>query len=107
MIRLFVGLELPPVVRPALSFMQGGIPGARWTSESNYHLTLAFVGEVDEPVAAEIDEALSGIHAPAFELSLAGVGQFDRNGRTRVLWAGLRPNPALDHLQDKVHAALS
>ncbi len=107
MIRLFVGLDLPPVVRQALSFMQGGIPGARWTSKSNYHLTLAFIGEVDESVAAEIDEALFGIHAPAFELELAGVGQFDRNGRTKVLWAGVRPNPALEHLQEKVHAALS
>jgi 2'-5' RNA ligase len=106
MIRLFVGLELPQPVRQMLSFMQGGIPGARWTEEGNHHLTLAFIGEVEEPVAEDIDAVLADIHAPAFDLIVAGVGQFDRNGQTKVVWAGVRANPALEHLQDKVHAAL-
>ena len=107
MIRLFAGLALPQPVRQTLAFMQGGIPGARWTAEANHHLSLAFIGEVEEPVAEDIDAALVEIHAPAFDLALAGVGQFDRNGQTKIVWAGTRPCPALEHLQEKVHSALA
>jgi 2'-5' RNA ligase len=107
MIRLFVGIELPALLRQHLSLMQGGIPGARWTAEGNHHLTLCFIGEVEEPVAAEIDDALAGIRDHPVTLQVSGVGQFDRNGHTKIVWAGVKPNPALDHLQEKIHAALS
>ena len=105
MIRLFTAVELPLGVRQQLCFMQGGIPGARWTSEGN-HLTLCFIGEVDEGTAEDIDGVLSDLRAPAFDLEPAGVGQFDRNGVTRILWAGVRPSPGLEHLQEKIHTAL-
>ncbi len=106
MIRLFVGLALPEPVRRHLYLLCGGVPGARWTEERNFHLTVAFIGEVEEPMAEEIDAALSAIAAPGFTLELKGVGQFDRGGHTTVLWAGVAPNPALLHLQSKVQTAL-
>ena len=87
--------------------MSGGIPEARWTIEANYHLTLAFIGEVDEPVAGEIDAALETINHSAFDLRLKGVGQFDRGGHTIIVWAGIAPNPDLTHLSDKVKTALT
>ena len=43
--RLFVALELPWKLRERLSLMAGGVPGARWVSPENYHLTLRFIGE--------------------------------------------------------------
>ncbi len=107
MIRLFVGIELPPLIRQQLHFLSGGIPEARWTDESNYHLTLAFIGVVDEPVAGDIDEALGHVRDHAFDLRLSGVGQFDRGGHTTIVWAGIDPNPALGHLSDKVKTALT
>jgi len=105
MIRLFVALELPDTVRDRLVALQGGVPGARWSSDDQMHLTLRFIGEVDENVAHDIDDALSGIRAPAFELELSGVGEF--GGRNpRALWAGVKANGALLHLQKKVETAL-
>jgi 2'-5' RNA ligase len=88
--------------------VQGGVPGARWQTREQLHLTLSFIGEVDGRDAAMIDDALAGIRAPAFSLQLHGVGQFGTGKQTRAhaLWAGARANPALEHLQRKVDAAI-
>ena len=105
MIRLFVALELPETVRDRLVGLQGGIPGARWAHDDQLHLTLRFIGEVDENVAHDIDDALVSIRAPGFELELSGVGEFGGKN-PRALWAGVRANGALMHLQKKVETAL-
>jgi 2'-5' RNA ligase len=103
--RLFVGLSIPQSVAQSLMLLQGGVPGARWQSREQLHLTLAFIGDVDGNIADDIDEALAGIAAPDFSLQLHGVGQFgDRQPHS--LWADVRPNPALDHLQRKVVSAI-
>ena len=105
MIRLFVALEIPEAVRDRLSSMGGGVPGARWLSDDQLHLTLRFIGEVDDNVAHDIDDTLVGLRAPAFALELAGVGEFGGKN-PRALWVGVRPNEALIHLQRKIETAL-
>jgi len=105
MIRLFVALQIPAQMRERLVALQGGVPGARWANSEQMHLTLRFIGEVDGHVAHDIDDALAGIRAPSFTLELAGIGEF--GGKTpRALWAGVRPNEALLHLQRKIETAL-
>ncbi len=107
MLRLFAGIPLPLTVRDRLSLLQVGMPGARWVAASNLHLTLVFIGEVDEGTAEDIDGALTGIRAPAFELTLSGVGHFGHGRRARALWAGVVPDEALRRLQEKVVVALT
>jgi RNA 2',3'-cyclic 3'-phosphodiesterase len=102
MLRLFVGLALPPETKLRLSLISTGVPGARWVDPGNYHVTLRFIGEVDEGVAGDIDAALERIRAKPFALVLSGVGQFG----DRMLWAGVEKNPALLHLREKVESAL-
>ena len=46
--RLFTGVELPPDIGQALASLRGGLPGARWIDPENYHLTLRFIGDVDD-----------------------------------------------------------
>lgn len=105
MIRLFVAIALPEHVTSQLARLQGGVPGARWTETEKMHLTVRFIGEVDGRDADAIDDALASIRAPAFTLELMGVGSF--GGKSpRALWAGVRDNPALIHLQRKVESAL-
>jgi RNA 2',3'-cyclic 3'-phosphodiesterase len=106
MIRLFVALGLPDDLRDELSAMCGGIPGARWVPEENYHLTLRFIGEVPGWQAQEVDEALSGIRAPGFELTLRGLGTFQKSGRVSALWVGVEKTEPLVFLQSKVETAL-
>ena len=106
MIRLFVALPFPAPVRARLGFLQGGVPGARWTTVENFHLTLRFIGEVDRGFADGIDAALASVRAPAFELNLAGLDQFGHGAKPRVLYLGVERNPALSFLQAKVESAL-
>jgi len=106
MLRLFVGLTLPDGVIARLNIMCAGLPGASWTPPSNMHITLRFIGEVEEHVAEEIDAMLARIAAPAFSLELAGVGTFGEGSKARSLWAAAQPSPELNHLQAKVESAL-
>jgi 2'-5' RNA ligase len=105
MIRLFTAIELPSSVKTRLTFMQGGVPGARWQPAENLHLTLRFIGEVDEATANDIDDVLSGLRVGAFELRLQGAGEF--GGRdAHSLWIGVAPNEPLMRLAAKIESAL-
>lgn len=106
MIRLFVGLELPPSARIRLAAFRGGIPGARWVEPENFHITLRFIGEVDESQATDIDDALMALRAPSFFVELEGAGIFGQGRKARSLWVGVARNPALLHLRDKVESTL-
>ncbi|HEV3175137.1 MAG TPA: RNA 2',3'-cyclic phosphodiesterase [Stellaceae bacterium] len=102
MLRLFVGIDLPPALKLRLSTLCFGVPEARWVDPGNFHVTLRFIGEVDEGLASDIDAALLRLSGPPFQLSLAGVGQFG----TRMLWVGVEKSPPLLQLQGKVESAL-
>src|SRR5690554_3003339 len=104
--RLFIALSLPDEVRERLSSLGGGVPGARWVAPENLHLTLRFLGEVDNGLARDIDDALHQVDAPPFELILSGLGAFTEGKRTiTALWAGIETNDALARLQAKVEQA--
>jgi 2'-5' RNA ligase len=105
MIRLFAALTLPDAVRERLSLVRAPLPDARWVPPENMHITLRFIGEVEPPVATEIDTALSRIAAPAFDIRLTELGIFGSRGRVRTLWAGIEKNDALLRLQAKIEAA--
>ncbi|HEX3652987.1 MAG TPA: RNA 2',3'-cyclic phosphodiesterase [Rhizomicrobium sp.] len=105
MIRLFVALALPENVAQGLFALQSGMPGARWSTREQLHLTLRFIGDVDDRDANGIDDVLSGISAPRFALELKGVGAFGGKN-PRALWAGVAPNEALIHLQRKIESAI-
>jgi RNA 2',3'-cyclic 3'-phosphodiesterase len=74
--RLFTGVEIPSGIAQALASMRGGLPGARWIDPANYHLTLRFIGDVDDAVAHEVDSMLGRIKRGGFELYMQGVGSF-------------------------------
>lgn len=105
MIRLFVALDLPEDIRARLLALQGGVPGARWSTNEQLHLTLRFIGEVDGDVAHDIDDTLAAIRAPSFALELSGVGEFGGKN-PRALWAGVKGSDALLHLQRKIETAM-
>ncbi|BBK38873.1 RNA 2',3'-cyclic phosphodiesterase [Allostella sp. ATCC 35155] len=107
MLRLFVAIPLPESLRRALVLLGGGIPGASWVAEDNLHLTLRFIGEVDEGTAADIDEELIGLQVPAVEVQVAGMGQFGEGERARLLYAAVARTPELVHLQERVEAAVA
>lgn len=102
MLRLFVGIGLPPELKLRLSLLCAGVPEARWVDSGNFHLTLRFIGEVDEGLASDIDAALLRVEQTRFQVTLAGVGQFG----TRMLWVGVEKSPPLLQLQGKIENVL-
>jgi RNA 2',3'-cyclic 3'-phosphodiesterase len=105
MLRLFVGIEFPPELKLRLSLLCSGVAGAKWVDAGNLHLTLRFIGEIDEGLAADVDEALARLKARRFQLHLAGVGTFGGN-RPHALWVGVEKNRDLVALRDKIEQAL-
>lgn len=103
--RLFVALRPPPAVRAALLSIGDGVPGARWQTNEQLHLTLRFIGPVETPVAEDVAACLAHVVAPALDVALAGVGRFERRGVAESLWAGATPHAALAHLHRKVDQA--
>lgn len=106
MLRLFVGIGFPPELKLRLSLLCSGIPKARWVDPGNLHLTLRFIGEIAEDVAADIDEALARLRVRRFALQLAGTGVFGGD-RPRNLWVGVERSAELVGLRDKIEQALT
>ena len=105
--RLFVGIELPWELRHRIGMLaHAGIPGARWVPDENYHITLRFIGEAPRYLAEEIDHALAALKAPAFSLTLTGLGTFSKGGRSQSLWIGVERSEPLERLQAKIETAL-
>ncbi|MDK9696550.1 MAG: RNA 2',3'-cyclic phosphodiesterase [Siculibacillus sp.] len=96
--RLFTGLELPEDLGLSLSFLRGGLPGAKWIDVENYHVTLRFIGDIDDRTAEEIAHELRRVGRSRFELRIEGVDAF--GGRQpHSLIAKVAPTPALVELQ--------
>lgn len=104
--RLFVGLALPADIRARLSGLRGGLKGVRWVAEENLHLSLRFIGEVTGGTDQDIDRALQSVGGAAFELTLSGLGAFDRRGRVHAVWAGIDKSDPLAALRDRIESAL-
>ena len=104
--RLFIAIELPADLKMALGRLRMDIPGARWVPMEQIHLTLAFLGEVDETTVERLTGKLAKIHAPGFKLCLSGTGCFPNRHRPRVLWVGLEPEPRLNDLVASVRSAV-
>jgi len=106
MLRLFVGIGFPPELKLQLSLLCSGMPGAKWVDPGNFHLTLRFIGETGESLAADINEALARLRARRFTLELAGTGVFGGADKPRSLWVGVERSPELVALRDKIEQAL-
>jgi 2'-5' RNA ligase len=98
MLRLFTGLEIPSTVAGLLSGLRGGLHGARWIDPENYHITLRFIGDIDERTGEEIAEALTRVRRPGVAVRLSGLGSFG-GAKPHALWARVEPSPLLAELQ--------
>lgn len=96
--RLFVGIELDDGVRDGAARVSDALRrtvldtvNARWIAASNLHITLWFLGEVDEPRREELLRILGRPYdEPPFDLEIAGLGAFPPSGAPRVFWLGVR-----------------
>jgi RNA 2',3'-cyclic 3'-phosphodiesterase len=104
-VRLFVAAEIEPHVRAAAAVLISGLeervrrlaPQARitWVPEDRLHITVRFIGSVDDGVAAGIRTALEPpIELAPFDIEVTGTGTFPGRGAPRVIWAGMQAGRA-------------
>jgi RNA 2',3'-cyclic 3'-phosphodiesterase len=87
-------LPLPERQREELyRFLEGCAtvaPEFRWASAGNLHLTVRFIGSVEQEVAEALADRLKGLAGVAFDLALGGVGTFRRGRLARVVYMDVR-----------------
>jgi len=103
--RLFVAVELSDEVKARLLNVRAFIPGLKWTPAANLHLTLRFIGQAPQIRIPLVKQSLGRIRFEAFRLTVAGLGLFKRE-TGGILWAGVKKEPALMQLKQKVDEAL-
>jgi RNA 2',3'-cyclic 3'-phosphodiesterase len=96
--RLFTGVEIPPAIAQSLASLRGGLPGARWIEPENYHMTLRFIGDVDEVIAHEVASLLRRVRRRPFELQVEDLKSFGGR-KPRAVVATLGPLHAVAELQ--------
>jgi 2'-5' RNA ligase len=107
--RTFVAVDSPASIRRRISKLCTGLPGARWSNPEQYHITLRFLGKTRAEALPVVEEALAGLAARSFELTLAEFGTFpasDGRRPPRTLWVRPSENAALSALQTGVEAAV-
>ncbi|MDR3513124.1 MAG: RNA 2',3'-cyclic phosphodiesterase [Caulobacteraceae bacterium] len=105
MIRLFAAIAIPGDIGETLSLRQRGLAEARWRPVEAFHVTLRFFGDVPETLADDLDLALSRVRGEPMNLELAGVGAFGEGADIHAVWAGVKPNPALEQLARRCETA--
>ena len=111
--RAFIAIEISSEIRRALTLLvkelqKEGIQG-RWVPLSNIHLTLRFLGNIQNEHVVEIvklmEEVAKGFRP--FTVSLEGLGAFPSAARPRVLWVGVGDGQdALSRLQEQLERGL-
>lgn len=114
LMRLFVAIAPPAAVLDELDTQVEPFRATRldlrWTSQEAWHVTLAFLGQVDEAAAARLLPRLERAARRHHEivLAFAGAGAFPSPGRANVLWSGISGDRgALARLAESVAAGAS
>jgi 2'-5' RNA ligase len=120
MLRAFIAVPLEEAARAALTGIietlehaaggRGRAASGRvaWVQRENLHLTLKFLGPVDEHQVRRAQEALDELgDIPSFRIDLRGIGAFPSPGRPRVIWIGIRPQEPVQALAASVESRLA
>lgn len=110
-LRVFFAIELPAEIRARagehIADLRGRVPDVRagWERSEKLHLTLKFLGEVEEPRVADLKGAAARAAQSAlpFSLRIEGAGAFPPRGLPRILWLGVADDSgALARLQHRL-----
>jgi 2'-5' RNA ligase len=107
MLRLFIAVDPPAEIQPAVVGLCQGIGGARWTRPEQLHMTLRFLGDTPHDKLDDMRARLRQVRMPGFELALRGPGVFPSGRKpARVLWLGLDPSQPLQALKHAIDGVL-
>lgn len=113
MIRAFVAIEIPEDLRSALASTIGALEklriDARLSRSESIHLTLKFLGDIEESQVGAIETALREVleDRSPFSIRVGGLGAFPYLANPRIVWVGVDGEKALPELQHDVEVGLS
>lgn len=102
--RIFVGIKLDEATRESIARelkpFKKVANSIRWTESGNIHLTMKFIGEVDDTMVTRIEKALLQVKSAAdpFGLKISGFGKFPAGDDLHIFWAGVDDTPQLQTL---------
>jgi 2'-5' RNA ligase len=111
-VRAFIAVDLDREIKTSLEgvvrALQATRADVRWTNAGGMHLTLKFLGSVDDGQAVRIQQVLTEVarRHPAFPLRPVGTGAFPNARAPRVLWVGFAAEPGLLSLQEDIDTSL-
>jgi RNA 2',3'-cyclic 3'-phosphodiesterase len=87
-VRAFICIELPDDVRRSLGALKSelDVGNARFVSDANMHITLLFLGDINQPKLEQVKDVLDRFNHPKFLASIKGIGAFD-SGDHGVIFA--------------------
>jgi 2'-5' RNA ligase len=106
--RAFISVEISKEITQKLSLLQAELPSSlRPVKPENMHITLKFLGEIDETTGAHVSEVLDSVASQVspFKLTCRGLGVFPSRKFVRVLWAGIE-SPELVRLSSNLEPRL-
>ena len=109
--RLFIALNIPGEIKEKIITLRNSvIPNSmdnKWESPEKLHLTLKFMGEVEDNLCDEIIKEISFISGfKPFNCSFTKFGFFFSRGMPVILWLGFRINPEIFNLVNKLNDKL-
>lgn len=107
--RIFIAIEMPKEIKEILLDAQKQIntEKAKIRPAKAFHLTLKFLGEVEEKKIEEIKSALKEIKFKKFNTALTEIGVFPNESYIRVVWAGLDdPESKITNLQKEIDSKI-
>jgi len=91
-VRAFLALEVADEVKQNIMRLEDEVAGAgadvRLVSAENLHITLKFLGDIEETMIEKVMGVMKAVRADAFVLEVAGAGAFPGTRMPRVLWVG-------------------
>jgi 2'-5' RNA ligase len=101
--RAFIAVEVSDELREMLAELQKqlSLDGVKLVEKENLHLTLHFLGEIDEGMKEKVIKAMDKLNCKKFEMSCEGVGAFPSKNYIRVIWVGVEA-PELKQIYEQL-----
>lgn len=108
--RLFIAIELPKDVLDYLYDLQKkielGNAKVKWVAKKNIHITLKFIGHVEDSLLEGIKSRLAKVKYEKFSLKLSKTGWFPEGNSPRVIWIGVDDENSVINLQKRIDESL-
>ena len=104
--KLFTGINFQDNVIRQLALLKGSLPYVQWYFSDTYHLTLVFMGEInDYDLINDLDLPFKKISLLSFNITIESVNFFE-SSLDQIFWAGVQYSEELIYLQKKIEQCL-